>query len=65
MVFNTTFNNISVISWQASFIGGGNWSTMRKPPTCRKSLANLINNVVSSTPRLSDIQTHIVIGDRH
>jgi len=21
-----------------SFIGGGNWSTQRKPPTCRKSL---------------------------
>ena len=23
-----------------SFIGGGNWSTRRKPPTCRKSLTN-------------------------
>jgi len=21
-----------------SFIGGGNWRTWRKPPTCRKSL---------------------------
>jgi len=21
-----------------SFIGGGNWRTRRKPPTCRKSL---------------------------
>jgi hypothetical protein len=21
-----------------SFIGGGNWSNRRKPPTCRKSL---------------------------
>jgi hypothetical protein len=29
MVFNATFNNISVISW-------------RKPPTCRKSLTNFI-----------------------
>jgi hypothetical protein len=28
MVFNTTFNSISVIS---SFIGGGNRSTWRKP----------------------------------
>ena len=28
MVFNTTFNSISVIS---SFIGGGNQSTWRKP----------------------------------
>ena len=25
-----------------SFIGGGNWSTRRKPPTCRKSRTNLI-----------------------
>ena len=39
MVFNATFNNISAISWR-SFIGGGNWSTQRKPPTCSKSLTN-------------------------
>jgi hypothetical protein len=32
MVFNATFNNISVI-------GGGN---RRKPPSCRKSLTNFI-----------------------
>jgi hypothetical protein len=25
-----------------SFIGGGNWSTQRKPPTCRKSLTDFI-----------------------
>ena len=25
-----------------SFIGGGNWSTRRKPPTCHKSLTNFI-----------------------
>jgi hypothetical protein len=25
-----------------SFIGGGNWSTRWKPPTCRKSLTNFI-----------------------
>jgi hypothetical protein len=24
-----------------SYIGGGNWSTQRKPPPCRKSLTNL------------------------
>jgi hypothetical protein len=24
MVFNATFNTISIISWQSSFIGGGN-----------------------------------------
>jgi len=32
-----------------SFISGGNWSTRRKPPTCRKSLKHLSHNVVSST----------------
>jgi hypothetical protein len=38
MVFNATLINISVISWPVGFIGGGNWRTWRKPPTCRKSL---------------------------
>ena len=31
------YNNVVV-----SFIGGGNQSTRRKPPTCHKSLTNLI-----------------------
>jgi len=34
MVFNATFNNISVLSWVVSFIGEGNRSTRREPPTC-------------------------------
>ena len=41
MVFNATLNNISVISWHVSFIGGGN---QRKQPTCRKSLTNFISH---------------------
>ena len=41
IVVNATFNNISVISWP-SVIGGGNRSTWRKLPTCRKSLTNVI-----------------------
>jgi hypothetical protein len=32
LVFNATFNNISVISLAVSFIGWGNQSTRRKPP---------------------------------
>ena len=36
MLLNATFNNISVK------IGGGNWSTRRKPLTCRKLLTNFI-----------------------
>jgi len=36
LVFNATFNIISAISWRSVCIGGGNRSTRRKPPTCRK-----------------------------
>ena len=41
-VFDITINKISVISLQSVYFGGGNWSTRRKPPTCRKSLTNFI-----------------------
>jgi hypothetical protein len=34
-----------------SFIGVGNRSTRRKPPTCRNPPTTLSHNVVSSTPR--------------
>ena len=39
VVFYATFNNNSYIV-VVSFIGGGNWSTWRKPTTCRKSLTH-------------------------
>jgi hypothetical protein len=32
MVFNATFNNISVSVYRGGFISGGNWSTRRKLP---------------------------------
>jgi len=38
MVFNSTFSYIVAVS----FIVGGNRSTQRKPPTCRKPLSNFI-----------------------
>jgi len=38
MVFTATFNNVSVFIVTVSFIGYGNRSTWRKPPTCHKSL---------------------------
>ena len=41
MVFNATFNNISVISWRSVLLVEETEVT-RKPPTCRKSLTNLI-----------------------
>jgi hypothetical protein len=56
MLFDATFNNVSVDQKglffivekfkklryivAVSIIGGGNKSTQRKPPTCRKSLTN-------------------------
>ncbi len=46
MVFS---DNISAISWRSVLLCGGNRSTPRKLPTCRKSLT-LSHNVVSSTP---------------
>jgi len=43
MMFNTTFNNISVsYIMAASCIGGGSLSSCGKPLTCRKSLTNII-----------------------
>jgi hypothetical protein len=53
MSFQQYFNYIVA----ASFIGGGNRNTRRKP------LTNLLNNVVHLV--MSGIQTHTVSGDRH
>ena len=56
MVFNATFNNISVISWRSNGENhrpvASHWQT-------------LLHNAVSSTPRLIGIRTHKVGGDRH
>jgi len=38
MVFNATFNNISAISWQSLFIGGGNRSARINPPPCSNQI---------------------------
>jgi len=49
MVFNATFNNISVISWRSVFF----W--WRKPPTCGKSLTNVITKCcIEYTPPVWD-----------
>jgi hypothetical protein len=45
-----------------SFIGGGNRSTLRKPPTRHKSLTKLSYNVISSTPHLIFIIETIFSG---
>jgi hypothetical protein len=64
MVFNTTINNISAISWQSVLLveeTGVPGENHRPVASHRQTLSH---NVVSSTPRLSRIQTHIS-GDRH
>ena len=65
MVFNATFNSISVIPW---------WSVLlveetEIPGENHRPVAShsqtLSHNFVSSTPRLSGIRTHNITGDRH
>ena len=52
-----TFNYISVIIVEVSFIGGGNQRSLRKPPTCRKSLTNfecifVLTQTIQTTTRV-------------
>ena len=62
MVFNATFNNISVLSWlsvllvEETRVLGENHDL----PQVTDKL-----NVVSSTPRLSGSRTHNISGDKH
>jgi hypothetical protein len=65
MVFNATFNNISVISWRSVLLveetgvpGENHWPVTSHWQT-------LSHNVVSSTPCLSGNWIHKVGGDRH
>jgi len=55
MVFNTTLNNISVISWLVRFIGGGN----QRPVASHWQ--TLSHNVISSTAGF-ELTTVVVIG---
>ena len=41
MAFNATYFGYRYIV-AVSFIGGGNWCTLRKQPTCHNSLTNFI-----------------------
>ena len=64
--FNSTFNNISVISWRSILLV----EEARVPGENHRPVAShwqtLSHNVASSTPRLRGIRTHnFFIGDRH
>ena len=58
MVFNATFNNISMISWRLLLLVA---ETGVPGENHRQTLSH---NVVSSTPCLSGIRTRNVSGDR-
>jgi len=61
MVFNATFNNISVKSWRLVLLVEETGENHRPAVSPRQTLSH---NVVSSTPHLSGIQTHNFSGDR-
>jgi hypothetical protein len=48
MVFNGTFNTISVISWRSVLLVKETLDTRWKTPTCRKSLTNFITYYYTS-----------------
>jgi exosome complex RNA-binding protein Rrp42 (RNase PH superfamily) len=61
MVFNATFNNISVISWQSVLLVEE--TKVPGKTTNPSQITNKLNNAVSSTPRPSGIRTNKVGGD--
>jgi hypothetical protein len=65
MAINVTLNNISVISWRSVLLveeTGVSGENHRPVASHRQTVSH---NVVSSTPRLSGVQTHNVSGDVH
>jgi hypothetical protein len=65
MVFNATFNNISVISWQSVLLVVETGAPGENHQPTASHWQTLSHNVALSTPRLSGIQTHNVSDDRH
>ena len=62
IVFNATFNNISVILWRSFLLVEETWENHRPAASHWQTLSYI---VVSSTTRLNGIRTHNVSGDRH
>ena len=65
MVFNVTFNNISVISWRSLLLVKETGVPGENHQPTANHWQTWSHNVVSSTPRLRAIRTHNVSGDRH
>ena len=65
MMLNSTFNNISVISWRSVLLVEkiGVSTENHRPATSHRQ--TLSHNVVSSTLHLSGIRAHNASGDKH
>jgi hypothetical protein len=64
-VFNATFNNISVMSWQSVLLVKETGVPRENQRPATSHWQTLSHNVVSSTPHLSGIRTHSFSGDKH
>jgi len=65
MVFNATFDNISVISWQSVLLVEKTGVPGENHRPIASHWQTLYIYVVSSTPRLTVIRTHNFSGDWH
>ena len=65
MVLNSTFNNISVISWWSVLLVGETGVSIENHQPVASHGQALSLNVVLSTPSQRGIRTHNVCGDIH
>ena len=65
MVFNATFNNISVILWQSMLLVNETGVPGENHRAASSHWQTLSHNVVSSTPHLDGDRTHNFIGDMY
>jgi hypothetical protein len=65
MVFNTTFNNISVILWRSVLLVEETRVPRENHTPVAIHCQTLSHNVLSSMPRLNMVRAHNCSGDRH
>ena len=65
MMFNATFNNISVILWRSVLLVEDTGVPGENHRPAASHCQALAHNVVSSTPFLSGVRIHNISGDRH
>ncbi len=65
VVFNATFNNISIISWRSVLLIGETGVPGENHRPGLRHWQTLSHNVVSSTPRHERYSNHNFSGDMH